>query len=1015
MGQTATQATPEIAAPPARRVRMRRAVLAMLGTTAATVLGVLLGTASPASAADVTLDLYAVKGTTTLPNGVSVPVLGYNDTNALVTRPGGPVLVVNEGDVVHVALHNRLGTGVSTSLLLGGQPLQPDTTGIGNGGDKTYSFTAEEPGTFLYGAGMVANTQYQTAMGLYGALVVLPTDGGGAVIPGQAYGDASTAYDSASVLVLSEIDPVLNNTANPATFDMRNYKPRYFLVDGHAHPAIDAITAAADSDVLLRYANAGITNHSMGVLGATDQTVIALDGHPLRDARHYVADTIGPGQTLDSLVHTPASASTVQRLSVYDANLTLRNANSAGFGGMLATVEVDAVAPGSDTLGPVTTGAGYAVVDADTVTATVDDSDRGGTAIAEARAFVDDLSSTPIALSAADGAFDSATEDVTGVVTLGTGDHVVYVQGYDGTTWGPVTSVLVGGADSSGPTVVQPVLTPKVVRQPAAGAVAITATGDDSSAGNSNVVAAEYSLGAAPADPGTGTAMTVTSPAPVAALTGSIGTGVLNGLAEGNHNVWVRAQDAGGHWGEAVVVNLAKDTTAPEIQGGNPVTVTKTPNNGLIPLTPSQQFVRVSVTDIVDPSSSAVFGNVDKVEMFLDTQGTTGSGIPLTASDGLFNDQHEGAYGDIPLTTVRQMTDGSHTIWVHARDNAGNWSSFSSGTLVVDKTGPTLTGLTITPNPATGVTTLTVSGTANDALTGVAAAEWFVGSAPVGTGTPLTVSGSGPYSVGGTINVADLGEGVQTIKVRVKDGTGNWSAVSSVNVTVTPAIYYSTFGTSNPPGVAGTADDADIYYWNGANHSRSIDVSVAYSWPTGANVDGFDRVSATEFYVSFDGNVTLGGTTYGDEDVLHYVGATRSLFFDGSARGLPAAQDLDAISVVGGTLYFSTATTATPPGAGGAGDDADVYRWNGNSTYTRVWDASTNGLAAGANVDGLVWVNANQLYVSFEANTTAVPGLGNVPDENVVFLRSGAWKTYFNGNGHGLTSGNLDIDAFDLP
>lgn len=995
---------------------MRRTLLAMLGTTAATVLGVLLGTASPAAAADVTIDLYAVQGSTTLPNGVSVPVLGYNDTSAAVTRPGGPVLVVNQGDVVHVALHNELGAGRQTSLLLGGQAIAPDQTGIGDGADKTYTFTASEPGTFLYGAGLVPNTQYQTAMGLYGALVVLPTDAG-VVVPGQAYADASTAYDSASVLVLSEIDPVLNNLSDPATFDMRSYKPRYFLVDGHAHPAIDAITAAADSDVLLRYVNAGISNHSMGVLGASGQTVIALDGHPLRDARHYVADTIGPGQTLDAIVHTPASASTVQRLSVYDANLTLRNANTAGFGGMVATVEVDSVAPGADELGPVTTGATYGL-DPDTLTATVDDGERGGTSITEARAFVDDLTSTAVALSATDGTFDSATEDVTGLVPVGaTGDHVVYVQGYDGTTWGPVTSVLVGGADSSGPSVVQPVLTPNVTRDPAPAAIAITATGDDSSAGNSNVVAAEYSIGDAAADPGTGTAMNVTSEAPVAELTGSIGTGVLDGLAEGNHNVWVRAQDDDGHWGEAVVVNLAKDATAPEIQGGSPVIVTKSPNNGLIPLTPSQQYVRVSVTDIVDVESFAVFGNIDKVEMFLDSQGTTGSGIPLTASDGLFNDQHEGAYGDIPLTTVRQMSDGSHTIWVHARDNAGNWGTFASGTLVVDKTGPTLTGLTVTPSPATGVTSLTVDATANDALTGVTAAEWFVGATPaVGSGTPLTVTGSGPYTVGGSISVADLGEGTHTIKVRAKDGTGNWSAVSSVTVTVSPALYYSTFGVANPPGVAGTADDADIYSWSGSAHSRSIDVSAApYGWPAGANVDGFDRVSATEFYVSFTGTVTIGGTTYGDEDVLHYAGGTRTLFFDGSARGLPGAQDLDAISVVGGTLYFSTATTATPPGAGGAGDDADVYRWNGNSTYTRVWDASTNGFGAGANVDGLVWVGANQLYLTFEAATTAVPGLGNVPDENVVFLRSGTWRTYFNGNAHGLTSNNLDIDAFDLP
>ena len=42
-------------------------------------------------------------------------------------------------------------------------------------------------------------------MGLYGALVVRPATAG------QAYDDAATAFDDEAVLVLSEIDPALNN------------------------------------------------------------------------------------------------------------------------------------------------------------------------------------------------------------------------------------------------------------------------------------------------------------------------------------------------------------------------------------------------------------------------------------------------------------------------------------------------------------------------------------------------------------------------------------------------------------------------------------------------------------------------------------------------------------------------------------------------------------------------------------------------------------------------------------
>ena len=38
-----------------------------------------------------------------------------------------------------------------------------------------------------------------------------------------------------------------------------------------------------------------------------------------------------------------------------------------------------------------------------------------------------------------------------------------------------------------------------------------------------------------------------------------------------------------------------------------------------------------------------------------------------------------------------------------------------------------------------------------------------------------------------------------------------------------------------------------------------------------------------------------------------------------------------------------------------------------------------------------------------------------VQDEDVVYYNAGTWSVYFNGTARGLTGGNLDIDAFDLP
>ena len=182
-------------------------------------------------------------------------------------------------------------------------------------------------------------------------------------------------------------------------------------------------------------------------------------------------------------------------------------------------------------------------------------------------------------------------------------------------------------------------------------------------------------------------------------------------------------------------------------------------------------------------------------------------------------------------------------------------------------------------------------------------------------------------------------------------------------------------------------------------------------------MDGFDRVNATQFYVSFSAaNTTVPGLgAVQDEDVLFWNGSAWSVWFNGTAHGLTAADaDIDAISIAGSTLYFSTLGSINPPGVTGTADNSDIYSWNGSS-YARVWDATANGLPAATNVDGYVRVSATQFYLSFSPATTAVPGVGTVEDEDVVYRNGSTWSVYFDGTAHGLTTANLDVDAFDVP
>jgi hypothetical protein len=982
-------------------------VTGLLASGGLAVLAAVLAPATAAHAATVactpTGDLYAVAGSTTL-GSQAVKVWGYNTTGAAVTQPGGPTLCVTAGDTVTVTLHN--GLTENTAILFQGQAMVPDRTGAAPGATSQYTFTASRPGTYLYEAGLVPNGQHQSAMGLYGALIVRPA------AAGQAYDAASTAFDDEAVLVLSEIDPALNNAANPAAFDLRKYAPRYSLINGKAYPNTQPIPATAGGNkVLLRYVNAGSLYHSVASLGA-EQRVIALDGSALNDSRRYIAETFGPGQTADAIVTTPAAIAQLNRLAIYDASLLLHNSNTTGTGGMLTFVTVPSSGVVSDTTGPVTSAAAYA---AGILSATIDDTATGGASIAGAEYFIDTVTGTGIPMTGS----GAGAVSVTAAVAIPSGQHIVYLRGLDSVgNPGALSSVLVTGGDAIGPTTSSPKLTPGLTNGSGTSGIAVHATGDDTATGGSNITGGEYFVDAVGLN-GSGSPTTVNIAAPVASLDATIPAAIVNALAEGTHVVSVHSQDSAGNWGAPATITLVVDKTAPSTSG---ITAAPTPNNGTQAFDAGTPAVRVTITTMADPIAAAVNSTIGSAEAFIDTVTANGSGIGVRATDGNYNSSSEAGYVDIPLASVAQLANGSHTIYVHAKDAAGNWGATATTTLLVDKVKPVVSSVTATPNPTAGATTVSLTAQATDALTAVTRAEWFTGADPgAGNGTAMTVTGTGPsWTVTSPVDVRGFSEGARTLTVRVRDAAGNWSVTASTVLQVQSAVSFSTFGNSNPPGVGGAADDADIYSWNGSAFARLFDVSIApYTLPGAANVDGFDRVDNSHFYLSFTDQVNVPGIgNVQDEDVVYYNAGSWSLYFDGSVQGLTGARatDLDAISIVGGQLYFSTDNAAVPPGVAGAGDDADIYSWNG-STYSRVIDASAApyNLPANANVDGFVRVDATHFYLSFSADTTTVPVLGAVQDEDVLYYNAGTWSVYFDGTAHGLTTGNLDIDAFDIP
>jgi DNA-dependent RNA polymerase auxiliary subunit epsilon len=121
----------------------------------------------------------------------------------------------------------------------------------------------------------------------------------------------------------------------------------------------------------------------------------------------------------------------------------------------------DVGTPAPDTTGPITSNVAAEPnptngADTVTLTATIDDSTTGNSVITAAEYFVDTVGSngTGTAMSASDGAFDSATEAVTAdidVSGLSVGNHNLYVHGKDAAgNWGATESVVLEVTEAGG-------------------------------------------------------------------------------------------------------------------------------------------------------------------------------------------------------------------------------------------------------------------------------------------------------------------------------------------------------------------------------------------------------------------------------------------------------------------------------------------------------------------------------------------------------------------------------------
>lgn len=313
----------------------RTALMRLLALVCAVV--VMASVAGVAHAATVTYNLATGLTNVTMPDGATVPMAGFGLQGGPITVPG-PLLEANAGDTLVINLANGLPAPVT--VIVHGQKIVTPNPVMAGGRvlsftphASTFTFPNLKAGTYLYESG--THPSVEVPIGLYGTLIVRPATAG------QAYDDPVSAYDVEHVIVLSDVDPTLNQAvasgqygtaAYPSTV---NYDPKYFLINGKAHPETAPLAAANGDRVLLRFVNAGVQTYDPTLNGA-NVTVIAQDGFLLPFPLEVVSVVLAAGQTKDVIV-TPAADT---RYALYDRSLNLTNAGTAGVGGMLTFLTV---------------------------------------------------------------------------------------------------------------------------------------------------------------------------------------------------------------------------------------------------------------------------------------------------------------------------------------------------------------------------------------------------------------------------------------------------------------------------------------------------------------------------------------------------------------------------------------------------------------------------------------------------------------------------------------------------
>ncbi|WP_234472838.1 Ig-like domain-containing protein [Pantoea sp. S61] len=645
-----------------------------------------------------------------------------------------------------------------------------------------------------------------------------------------------TLVDGAHAIYVTTVDSLGNPGDTSATIT--------FTIDTVAPVAVTDLAAANNNGgAPVAITNNGITNDSTPQLSGTTEAngiVTIYDGNTV------VGSTTASGTGVWTFI-SPTLSQGAHTLSVTVTDA----AGNVGPRSSAVNFTVDSIAPNATTLVVTNDANGNTVVPNNSATNDTTPT-LSGTAEANGRVSVyDGTTLLGTAIASATGAWTFTSTALT------QGSHTLNVTVTD-------AAGNVSGTTSS--TVVIDTTPPAAV----AGLAAANNNGSTPVA----IAAGSSTNDNTPALSGTAEAGSVVKIYDGTTLLGSVTANATTGawsytstqLADGAHTINVTATDAAGNTSSNASITFTVVTGAP-----SPVTALVVNDNvgsSQGPLTSGAS------TDDNTPtlSGSATAGNIVVI-----SEGTTVLGSVVVGSGGTWT------------FTTAALSEGSHPLSVTVRDAAGNTSTATNFTVVVDTVAPATTSLVVTNDNTTAV--VPNGGSTNDTtptLSGVAEAN---GRVSIYDGTNLLgtaiASGTGAW----TFTSTALAQGSHTLNVTVTDAAGNVSGTTSSVVVI---------DTTPPAAVASLA---------AANNNGSTPVAILAGSSTNDNTPAISGTAEAGSVVRvYDGGTLLGSVIAGSNGAWSLTSTTLA---DGSHTINVTATDAAGNISPNASITF-TVDTAVP-------------------------------------------------------------------------------------------------------